>query len=246
MTDFTDYQGYKSSTSKVEVDHFTTKVLIPLGSVLIATIGLLSAETVLPTWAYWIMMIYLGIVLVKILVGPIKKFISNIINRYNKMHFAKQMKLELLSLSRELNELLESQRINSVPYFITHLLSKLSQEVQKSNCLHRNSEQFTILQSWAWCLSDNLKFDNHKLFLRNANQFSRVVSWFTWACEWVRQVLDKTEVREKIPKDVLSDWNLAVQRISDFTSRVERMMKSINNNYKTSICITSFQDVKPF
>jgi len=188
--------------------------------------------------------IYLVFSLLIILVLLAKNIIPNTINWFSRRMFANQKRSELQELSLEFNELLGSDRLSTIPYFISQLFSKLSNEVNLLSCLERNRQQFTILQSWAWSLSDNLKYDNNTLFLRDANQFSKVVSSFTWACEWVRQVLVKTEVREKIPKALVEDWNTNINKISDYTSRVERMMKSINNKYNTSICTTTFQDVK--
>ena len=244
MDEFKDYQVFQSNTSKGRTQHFTTKDLLHLGSLLIGIIGLLTSSTGLPVWAYWLMAIYLVIALIIISVLPAKNFISNRIKQLSQGRFAKNKRTELQELSNELNELLEDQRDTTIPYFLSHKSSTISTEVNLLKCLERSRQQFAILQSWAWALSDNLNNDNPKLFLRDAIQFSRVVSWFTWACVWIQQVLNITEVREKIPKEVVSDWNLSVQRISDFTSRVTRTLKSINNKYNTGNITISFQDVK--
>ena len=245
MDDFTDYQEYQSNTSKEKVYHFTIKDLIHLGSLLIGIIGLLTSATVLPVWAYWVMAVYLAIVLVIIFALPTKNLISSIINWFNRSRFAKNKRQELQELSNELNELLGSDTLNTIPNFIKYLSSKIANEVNLLAMLNKDIDQFKVLESWAWSVSDNLKHHEHKLFLRDANQFSRVVFWFSWACEWVRQVLDKTEIRDKIPKVLVQDWNTDINKISDYTSRVKRLMNSINKQYNTSICVTSFQDVKP-
>ena len=83
------------------------------------------------------------------------------------------------------------------------------------------------------------------MFLRDANQFSKLVNWYSWACLWVQQFLNSNEVEEKVTKEIVSDWNVAVHKLTDFTSRVQRIMKSVNSKYNTGSCTTSFQDVKP-
>ncbi len=243
MNDFNYFQQNQSSNLKSGTDKTNTKILISFGLFLVGIIGLLASIDKLPTWAIWIIVIYLVIILIKISVNPVKNYVIKIINRNSNNRFAKRMQSEILAFTIELNELIDSQRITTIPYFITHLSSKLPNDVHTLNCLHRNGQQFTILQSWASSLVDNFKFNN-KGFLRNAAQLSNIISWVSWACVWAREVLNNTEVQEYLPKDVILDWNNAAKKISDFISRAERMMKSINRQYKTSICTISFQDVK--
>lgn len=245
MNTSTNYQQNQNSSPKVGTDNFTTEVLIPLGSVIIGVIGLLASANRLPAWASWTMVIYLVLIILKILARPIKNFTSKTINQFNHRRFVKKMQPKLLKLSSEFNELLDSQRTNTIPSFISQLFSKLSQEVNMLSCLGRNRQQFTILQSWAFSLERNLRRNNKTEFIHDAAQFSDVVTWFIWACVWVRETLDNKEVDIHTNKDIISDWNAATRRISDFTSRVERLMKSANEKFNTSSCATYFQDVKP-
>lgn len=244
MDDFINYKKYQTGNSKERTHDVISKFLFPFGSLLIGIIGLWTSAAILPVWTYWMMALYLAIVLVIILTPPTKNFIANSINFLSRKKFAKNSRTELQRLSVELNELLGSDRTNTIPYFLSHQSSKLSYEANLLNCLERSRQQFTILQSWAWSVSDNFKYDNNKLFLRDTNQFSKIVHWFSWACLWVQQVLSNNGVQDKAPKDVLSDWNLAAQRISDFTARVTRIMKSVNNKYNTNLCTEYFEDVK--
>ena len=230
--------------SRGGIINIITKVLLPLGFFLITVISFWTSATAVPTWAYWTIVIYLAVSLLIILVLLAKNIIPNTIIWFSRRKFAMNKRSELQEHSNELNELLGFDRSNTNPYFISHLSSKLSNEVNVLNMLNKDVEQFKILQSWAWSLSDNLKSDNHKFFLRDATQFSRLVSWLCWACLWARQFIYNSGVHEKVNKDAVSEWNVAAQKISDFTARVERIMKSINNNYKTGVCLTSFQDVK--
>ncbi len=244
MNDFTNDQQNQNNNYNAGMDNFTAKVLIPFGLVIIGAIGLWASTNKLPVWASWTMAIYLVIVLVKILINPAKNFSSKAINHFSRMRFAMKMRPELRRLSSELNQLLDSQRTSTIPYIISQLFSKLSSEIHTLNCLDRNRQQFQILQSWALSLTDRNRSYNRTEFLQDAAQLSNAVVWYIWACVWLQQVINNKGLVDQLTKDVVSDWNVAVQRISDFTSRVERFMRMINEKYNSNLCITYFQDVK--
>jgi hypothetical protein len=245
MDDFNDSKGYQSSSSQGRITNIATKVLMPLGLFLITLISFLTSATEVPAWAYWIMAIYLVVSFLIILTLLAKNIIPKTINWFSRRSFAKKKRPELQELSNELYELLDSQRLKTIPYFLNQLSSKLSNEINILSCLEKNRQQFEILQSWNSSLVENLKHNSQTAFLRDAIQFSLAVNSFSWACERVRQVLFNTGIHEKVHKDVISEWNVSVQRILDFTSRVQRIMKSINQKYSTSQCRDYFQDVKP-
>lgn len=194
MDNFTNYLQNQDSSSKAGIDNFTAKVLIPFGSILIGVIGLLASTNKLPVWASWAMAIYLVIIIGKIFARPTKKFILKTVSQYNQMRFAKRMRPNLLKLSHELNELLDFERTNTIPYFTSQIFSRLSQEVNVLSCLGMSRQQFTILQSWAFSLKCNFRRDNKAEFIHNAAQLSDVVTWFIWACVWLRQAVDNLGV----------------------------------------------------
>ncbi len=243
MNDFTNGQQNQNSNSKNGIDDFTTKVLIPLGSIIIGVIGVLISTNKLPAFALWIMGVYLVIVLVRILISPIKNFSSKAIINFSRMRFAKKKRAELHSLSSELNELLNPQRTTTIPYFINNQFSKLSSDLNTLSCLDRNRQQFQILHSWSFSLTELLRNSKKNNLMQNASQLSNLVTWFIWACVWLRQAVNNPVI--KIDDDIASDWNSAVQRISDFSSRLERLMKSVNEKYGTNVCTDNFQEVKP-
>ncbi len=243
MNDFTNYDRLQNSNSKSGVEDFTTKVLIPLGAILIAAISVVFSTNKLPSIVLWTMILYLAIVLVKILVSPTKTFTSKVITKSNRILFSKKMHPELLQFSSELNQLLASDRENTIPYFINNQFSKLSSDINTLSCLDRNRQQFQILQSWSFFLTDLLRNSEKKNLMLNAVQLSNLVTWFIWACVWLHQVVNNTGVQTN--KDIVSDWNTAVRKISDFSSRVERLMKSINEKYNEKLCTDYFQEVKP-
>lgn len=244
MDHYKDNHEYKNNMGQDRITNIASKVLMPLGLFLIAIISFLTSATEVPAWAYWVMVIYLVTAFVIILILLTKSIIPNIVNWFSQRKFAKKKRLELQELSNGLNKLLESDRTTTIPYFLSHLSSKLSAEVNLLNCLHRNNQQFTILQSWALTLSDNIIYNNHKLFLRDVDQFSKLVNRFTWSCLWVQQFLNSNDVREKLTKEIVLDWNTAAQKVSELTSRVQRIMESINKKYNTNRCIEHFEDVK--
>ena len=193
MNDFNSYQEDAKNKTNSEHDYFTTKILIPFGSIIIAAIGILASTNKIPFWAFLAMAIYILLLMMIILFRPIKNITMNFKGKLDKKRFIKHMNPELKGLSKELNKLLDFDRTNTIPYFVKEFSSKIADIPEMQICLEKNRQQFMILQSWSHSISkciDDIKSEN---FVQNASQMSDMIGWFTWASEWFRQGIQNIE-----------------------------------------------------
>lgn len=234
-----------SRPPKSERDSFVSRILIPLGSVVIAAVVLLSTKNKLPSWASIIVVAYLAFVIVWIVARPTNNAIQKVVNVTTRRRFVKGMRPELHEILEQLDEMLEQQRMNTIPFVVADLSSKLSRVVKEPILIGAYQEQFYILQSWASSLTRSMSNYRATDFRRDSSELSQLVFRFTCACTSARNIIDNAGYVDKVPHDVRADWNAAVNRMSNFINRVEHFTKAVNAKYSTRICADSFQEVKP-
>jgi hypothetical protein len=192
---------------------------------------------------------YLGVLLVKILSGPVKKTETRLMTWSGRKRFAHNKSPKLLELVTEINNLLDQQRTDTFPYVLTVLTGKLSDSVKQLVRFDSNVRDFQLLQAWAGSLRDRCAPNRKANFWDSATDLSRLALQFSWVCTWLRNDVILTKgVEENTAKqlpELKPDWDAAIQKISDFTFRVERFAKLVNRRYGTTICSASFQPVKP-
>jgi hypothetical protein len=229
--------------SKSSTENFTTKYLIPFGSILVGVMGLLASGNTFPIWVYIVISLYLVIILLISLFKPVKKLFSKSIKNFTLKKFSTAKRKKLQELAEELKDLFDEQKTTTIPYIITHNYKVFQDELNTLNCVANSREQFLILQSWTLSSCDNLKNNSHSVFLRDAAEFSNIINWFSRTYNQIRTNLNN-EFKGKDLGDIIIEWNNASLQILDFTNRSARIMKAINQIYDSSICCTHFQEIK--
>lgn len=248
-TNCASFEQKQNDSSRRGADYLVKDILIPFGSALIAAVVVLSTTQNLPFWATLAMVVYLVFVFVLVLASPISKVFRRFSTWNSRRIFAQKMRSELLGLIGELNGLLDQQKTNTLPYVVFQLTQKLSANVRLLTRLDRNLREFQILQSWADSLFTPFLLDRRGNLWSSFSDLSIAVVEFTWACSVLRQdvinVKDVEENTSALQRDLKPDWDAAIHNIVDFTSRLERFMKKVNERSGTNLCKTSFQEVKP-
>lgn len=249
MNDLTPYSSGDGKPPKSGVDEFTGGVLIPLASLVIAAVIFFSTSSNRPVWATVAVAVCIAFVVIWVMVKPIKNLVSKAFNHYGKWAFARKTSLQLREFVAELNNLLSRDRANTFPYLIPNLASKLSDKVRILVRLDRNAREFDVIQAWSLALRDRCVTSRTAGFWANAADFTSVVNKFSWACTHLREdVLLSKNVEEDTAKpltELKPDWDAATAKILEFTSRVERFAKVVNDKHGTRLCPDAFQEVKP-
>lgn len=245
------FYPYPSSQerSKNSIEDFTTKVLIPLGSILVGAFGLWASTSKLPTLASWLMGIYLVTVLVIILSRPVKVVSSNVFTGYNRRQFAKKRLPDLRELVTELIGLLEDKKVNSLPLIIAGFSSKLYDENPRRIGLDCYLSEMNILSCWAIQVGKRINEELAKGFTSDAEDFTTIVFQFSMLGMRLRQAIingqKRGEAESREPYDLKPDWDSAAHRISEFMTRVEKFATFVNEKFGRRVCPNSFQEVKP-
>lgn len=240
---------YGGERPKSSLDDFPSKILIPLGSVLIAAVVFLSTSNKLPLWASIVVVAYLAFVVVWVSARPTTHVISKMMIGYGQRRFAKEMSRQLRGFVDELNIHLSRDRTNTLTYLIHDFASKLPEDVRFTVRLDRNSREFDILQCWAIALRDGCGGNKLANFRRNAAEFATIAFRWSCACTYLREDVQMcegtTEVTAHRIPDLKPDWDAAANKVAEFLSRVERFANTVNAKYGARICPDSFQEVKP-
>jgi hypothetical protein len=230
-------------------EEFASKILIPLASLVFAVVTFVSTGGNRPPWATTVVIVFLAFVIAWILIKPIRSLGSRVVDWSGRRRFAKEMIPQLRELVHELNDLLSRDKVNTFSHLIPNLTSRLSENVKLIVRPDRNLREFQMLQSWADSLSTPFLLSKKADFWASAADLSVAVAQFAWACTYLRQDVNFIRSLEESTAGLLPelkpDWDAAIQKTSDFTSRFERFMKSVNAERFTNLCTTSFQEVKP-
>ncbi len=228
-------------TGKSSVDR-----LIEFGLLLVAVVTLLSANFKLPPSLTLIVEGYLVIVTLTILASPAKTIFSKLMSWIGTRRSAKKMRPELLELVAELTQLVDQQRADTLPFVVAGFSSRLSDDGRSVLRLDRNLDHIGTLHAWAHSLFGRFVMNKKTNFWENAADLTHLVLQLSWAYVRMRDIVNLTPNYDglEVLNKLKPDWDEAVRKISDYTSRVERFAKSVNSKYGTTICTTSFQQVK--
>ena len=234
--------GQTGSSYEPERKSITTTVLIPLGSVLVAGLGLLVQAV--PWWVTAVVVIY---VLVVALVGLVPISIR-FYRAFRGVVTDRKIVRRYLPLTRRfvttLSQNLEDSRADTV-FQVWRSATSLDQGrgLVRPDQIHQ-----TTLRGWLSSIDVRLGDDGKRNFEQLCNELGEVVSQYNRLCEQAHREIETLAINGKLEEHKLrslkQEWNNARDKHNQTIKVWEDIAKNINRDTMESVCIDYYGMLK--
>lgn len=231
------YQGAKD----IGPSDLVTKVFIPLGSTLVATVAILVEHDKLPHWVYAIGGGYLVVVTVVLLSKPVRSVTRRLLEDQRRCANAKRDMPHLLRARSELFDMLEDNRSDT--------LRALLKEIGAwSDVVPRPAFESEHLESLrCWIMSVGKRLEDSRNFRQCASDLSVIVAHLNRQFVQKQQELESLIVGGKIPNHRLlylkREWNLRRERHAAFVRGWRETARGINSWAGPDVCGEYYQEL---
>ena len=220
-------------------------ILIPLGSILIAAISLLTVNFKLPAWAIIGVVSYLIVVIVALLFNPFHGLCSFLWKMKRERYLAKKFHSEVYDISREFNGLIEDRSDT-----ISNLLKDInSWEELRGQLIQPDSEHISTIKSWHASIEKDLNLLGLRYFPSLVWDLGVVISQYNRFCiqmqKRLEEILRERELHEMHLRYLKHEWTLRRERHIRVISKWESLTKNINDKFRGRLCIDYYEPLKP-
>lgn len=237
-----DLSGQIGPPPESERKSLTTTVLIPLGSVLVAGLGLLVQAV--PWWVTTIVVTY---VLVIALVGLVpasirvyRTFRGVIVHRTIAQRYLPLMRRFITTLSPNL----EDSRVETV-FQVWRSATSLD---QGRGLVRPDQTHQTTLQWWLSSIDERLENIGRKDFGQIADELAKAVFQYSRLCEQARREIETMLVSgvrdEPYLRHIKHEWNNARDKHNQIIKAWEDIAKNINHEVGETICLDHYDFLK--
>lgn len=228
-------------SSDQNVDHFVlerksllTTVLIPLGSVLVAGLGLLVQAV--PWWVTAVIVFYILVValagVVPVAIRVLQTFKEKMTHRAIVRAYLPQIRRFVTTLSPNL----EDSRLETI-FYVWRTATSLD---QGRNLIKPDQIHQTTLQWWLSSISEELERTRYRDFDKIVGELSRIVYQYNRLCEEARRQLEATLVGvvrdEPTMRHIKHEWNNARDKHNQLIKSWEDIAKNINHEFGKTVC----------
>lgn len=235
-----DLYHKEEEKSNLFSDHFLTKFLLPLGTVLIAAVTFLSVKGLLSDkWTIALIIVYFASLILTLIRKPLARSWNAIIAKYYNRRIAKPFFPIVNKTARELARLLDDRGDNFL-----HLLDDLT----RSNIIKLDMEHIDTLRLWFRSNEDRLRAAKLKDFESIAWEISSIISqyhrFYVNSQRRIEETLAQGIVPDSNAKRIKQDWNLRREVYNQHINEFRNVMKSINETAGHDICVDYFEQLK--
>jgi hypothetical protein len=255
------YGNFKDQEENKKDDphSFLTKIVIPLGSVLVAVTAVLTSKNQqLPEWVFISFVIYLFIVAVYtvLIIGPnLKKIVSNFMaKRKKKKAIVQYSKSYLPELIRQFNEFAcfmedRSENIFGLLQSMSSWSEMNSPEIKyKPFEFDQLNKHVGTLREWNQVVLYDLQNCGPEYLQFMAYSFSRLVAQYHYFCLDCQRRLERAVREGSIQGEHLrylkQEWFTRRERLSKFIDQWKPFAENINNIFGNRVCIDYFETIK--
>lgn len=237
-------ESFRQTGSSQEPDRksITTTVLIPLGSVLVAALGLLVQAV--PWWVTAVVITYVLVVALVGLVPVSTRFYHALRDVVIDRRIVRQYLPLMHRFVTTLSPNLEDSRTNTI-FQVWRGATSLDQGqgLVRPDQLHQ-----TTLQEWLSSIDVRLKEDSKRNFAQLCSELGEVVSQYNRLCEQAHREIETLVINGKLEEHKLrslkQEWNNARDKHNQTIKVWEDIAKNINRDTMESVCIDYYSMLK--
>ncbi len=209
--------------------HIVKDFLIPIGSLLIAAIGLFAGKDKLPDWALYIVIFYLIAVILAILWKPTTRLYLMLRLKQINRYLAKTFYPLLHDSAKEFAQLIIHGRSDTIIY----LLQDINKwDEFKTQPIQLDAEHIATIRSWYAYIERHFDFYKLKDLFYLASELSNLIFQYHRLCTHAHKQLDSLVATGKLEGQRLQylkqEWNLRRERHNIFINKWENIAKNIN------------------
>lgn len=229
-----DFSGQSEHVSKSEGKSLVTTVMIPLGSVLVAVLGLLVQNV--PWWVTAIVVFYVVVVaLVGLIPASIRAYRA-LRTRLQRREVARRYFQPVRRFLTVLSPSLEESRADTVFNVWKNAVSL----DQVRGQVRPDYAHLWTLQSWLRSIDGRLDNDAKRSFEELCDEIGEVVLQFNRLCEQAHREIETLTINGQLAEHNLrslkQDWNNARDKHNQTVKMWEDLAKNINHDAGERVC----------
>lgn len=229
-----DSQGIKDSLVRT--------VFIPLGSLFVAALGLISRD--ISAWVRAAIIIYIAIICLVVLIAPIRNATAWLKRKCSARRIAKSYYPKLLSIVNTLLPLLEESRAETV----THMLTIARSWAGAGDRIHFDPLHIKILYTWLTSVKKRLEFNRQREFIDILSDLSNLILYYNYFCDDAQRQLDGLIVagvlQDNMLRQLKQEWSQFRDRHNQTVKAWEDIAKNINAAAGERVCCEYYSPVK--
>ncbi len=217
-------------------------VLIPLGSLLVAALGLIVRDV--PAWVTVVIVTYIAVVAVAVLIAPVHEFWKWIRKKALAYALARNYYPQLQQLVNILSSQIDQSRSETV-YYVWHSISGWEEARERVKPDHAH---FRTLYSWLFSIGKRLESNKRSEFTEIASELGELVIQYSRFCEQAHRELDSLATTGVLQPQKLrllkQEWNQIRDKHNQTVKTWEDLTKNINKAAGERICIDHYSPLK--
>ncbi len=219
----------------------STTVLMPLGSLLVAGLGLLVQNV--PWWVTAIVISYILIVALVVLIPAVIRVFQALRRVLTNRAIARQYCPRVIRFTTTLIPALDESRSDYIFDVWRHAASLNPQHV------HPDYLHIRTLRSWLASIEARLKRNDVKAFEGLCKELAELVLQFGRVCEHAQQEIEAHVMRKKDLEDykvrgIRQEWGNARDKHNQLLKAWEDLAKNINHDAGSQICFEHYGFLK--
>jgi hypothetical protein len=242
----TVYFGTRDKKEPEKEDHVVTRLLIPLGSLLIAAIAVLTSNYQLPIGAVIAVILYLVIVMFVTLWRPASRLFSMFREKWLHRSISKIYYPYLQNSAVEFGRLTEDNRSHTM---ITFLQDISSWPELQNNPIPFDREHIQTIREWLSSIQENISSSRLTRFKREAHDLSIIIFHYHNMCVRIQVRLESLITQGKITEEqnhlrqLKREWDLRREGHMQFVRDWENLTKNINGKLGR-VCVDYYEPLK--
>ncbi len=223
-------------------ESWLTRYLLPLGSVLIAALALLTQNAQLPKWVIVVAVLYLGVVAGVSLYGPGVSLVSFIQSKWRYQSLRRTYSPKLLECIRGLRQLLAQEHSSTV----LHVLQEAAQRDElRSRSVLFDAEYIASLRAWLASIERRIKRYQRNDFSDLCREVGDLVFQYDRLCCQGQRVLQEAIAAGELPEQRLRSlkqrWNVQREGHATFIRTWTDFSKKVNDMAGGQLCIDYYE-----
>ena len=223
-------------------ESWLTRYLLPLGSVLIAALALLTQSAQLPKWAIVVAVLYLVVVAGVSLYGPGARLLFFIEDKGRSRRLRKTYFPKLSEGVGGLRRLLAQDHSNTVLY----LLQDAGQwDEFRGRYSPFQAEHVETLRAWFASIEGRIKRYRWSSFSDLCAEVSHLVFWYNRVCCQGQRALEEVVAAGQLPeqrlRSLMHRWNVQRDEHAAFVREWTSFCRSVNESAKRELCVNYYE-----